>query len=86
MQRLSQYQPPRFQVTLIRLAIQRGGFHHAARDIRKMRRHLAPIGIRRIHPSQLQRYRRDIEFRIGQIAGGFYRAAWFGGVDGGHWG
>jgi hypothetical protein len=51
-----------------------------------MRRHLAPIGIRRIHPSQLQRYRRDIEFRIGQIAGGFYRAAWFGGVDGGHWG
>jgi hypothetical protein len=34
-----------------------------------------PVGLRRIHPRELQRDRRDVEFGIGQVAGGIERRA-----------
>ena len=80
MQRFRQDQPPRFKVTAIRLAIHAGGIHHLAGDIGKMSGDLQPIRLRRVNPRQLQGNGRDIEFQIRQAAGGFNRAAWFGGV------
>jgi hypothetical protein len=67
-------------ITAIRLAIHAGGIHHLARDVRKMSGDLAPIRLRRVNPRQLQGNGRDIEFQIRQAAGGFDRAAWFGGM------